>query len=91
MKLLKPLAAALCLGAALTVSAGDAVDINTADARVLAEAIDGVGERKAEAIVADREQHGPFRSVDDLARVSGIGLRTVEQNRERLTVGAPAP
>lgn len=87
MDLLRTLVAALCLGVALSVSAGEVVDINTADARALAEAIEGVGERKAAAIVADRERHGPFRSVDDLARVSGIGPRTVDQNRARLTVG----
>lgn len=91
MNLLRTLVAAFCMVAALSVSAGEVVDINTADARALAETIEGVGERKAAAIVADRERHGPFTSVEDLARVSGIGPRTVEQNRARLTVGNTAP
>ena len=66
------------------------VDINTADATSLAAAIDGVGERRAAAIIAYRESHGPFASADDLANVKGIGASTVERNRDRLTVGTPA-
>ena len=66
------------------------VDINSADAASLAEAIDGVGERKAEAIVEYREVHGPFVSIDGLAGVKGIGMKTVEKNRENLTVVKPA-
>lgn len=65
-----------------------AVDINTADAEALAIAIKGVGIKKAEAIVAHREKHGPFGSVDDLVEVSGIGPTIIEKNRENLTVGA---
>jgi competence protein ComEA len=37
--------------------------------------------------VAYREQHGPFKSIDQLALVKGIGLKTVEKNRELLSVG----
>ncbi len=68
--------------------AGSPVDINTADAATLAEAIKGVGKAKAEAIVAYREKHGPFKSVDDLSLVQGIGPKTVEKNRDNLTVSA---
>ncbi|KAA3629543.1 MAG: helix-hairpin-helix domain-containing protein [Proteobacteria bacterium] len=64
------------------------VDINTADVAVLAQAIKGVGEKKAAAIVAFRNQHGPFKSVDDLTQVPGIGRATVEANRAELTVGS---
>lgn len=63
------------------------VDINTADAVMLAEAIDGVGPKKAEAIIAYRKKHGPFKSVDDLAKVPGIGAKLVENNRKNMTVG----
>lgn len=79
--------------AILTALAGPAsagpVDINTADAATLAAAIDGVGEQKAAIIVQHRETHGPFGSVDDLARVKGIGSGTVERNRHNL-MAAPA-
>jgi len=67
------------------------LNINTADASELAEVIDGVGERRAVAIVQYRETHGPFASVDELANVKGIGMKTVEANRANLTVISPRP
>ena len=57
------------------------VNINQASAAELAEALDGVGMTRAEAIVADREQHGPYASAEDLSRVSGIGPATIERNK----------
>lgn len=66
--------------------AGDAININTADKATLMT-INGVGEKRAEAIIAYREQNGPFKSVDDLAAVQGIGQAIVDANRDRLTVG----
>jgi competence protein ComEA len=65
----------------------DAVDINTADAQTLAAALKGVGPDKAEAIVAYRDTHGPFKSIDDLTQVKGIGEKTVDRNRDAITVG----
>ncbi|MCC6713698.1 MAG: helix-hairpin-helix domain-containing protein, partial [Gammaproteobacteria bacterium] len=62
----------LSLAALLAVSPlafGEPVDINTADAATLAKELNGVGEAKAQAIVAYREQHGPFQSVEELAMV----------------------
>lgn len=66
------------------------VDINTADAGTLAGSIDGVGERKAQAIIRYRQENGPFASVDELARVKGIGMKTVDNNRANLTVAPTA-
>lgn len=66
------------------------LDINTADAETLASTINGVGERKALAIIQYREVNGPFSSVDDLANIKGIGMKTVENNRGNLTVVMPA-
>lgn len=63
-----------------------AVNINTADAATLADAIDGVGVNRAQAIVEYRRTHGQFKSVEELTRIKGIGAATVEHNRERLTV-----
>lgn len=77
------IAGALHAGPAL---AGPPIDINTADAEALAAAIDGVGMTKAKAIVAYRDLHGPFTSVDDLVLVRGIGTQTVEGSRDNLTV-----
>lgn len=67
------------------------VDINTASAEQLAEALDGVGPAKSEAIVAYREKNGDFEHIDELVNVRGIGLRTLDQNRGRIEVdGEPA-
>jgi competence protein ComEA len=68
----------------------ESVDINTASASALASAIDGVGESKAATIVAYRDANGPFGSVDELANVKGIGAATIDKNRDKLAVAAPA-
>ncbi len=49
--------------------------------------MDGVGQIKAEAIVAHRKTHGHFKSIEGLAMVKGIGKKTVEKNRSKLTIG----
>ena len=87
----KILAAAIGLGlSSLTFAADPAepIDINTASAEALAGAIHGVGIKRARAIVSYREEHGAFSSVDDLTQVRGIGEKTVERSRERLTADA---
>jgi len=61
------------------------VNINTATVETLA-ALDGVGETKAQAIVAYRSENGSFLTEEDLVNVKGIGERTLEKNLERLTV-----
>jgi len=68
----------LVLSLAMLVSMqayAEAVDINTADASTLASAIDGVGEKKAATIVAYRDAHGPFNSVDDGLLQINPGIR----------------
>jgi competence protein ComEA len=73
-----------------TVVLADPVDINSADVETLASNIDGVGTQKAIAIVQYREANGPFSSLDDLANVQGIGMKTIDRNRDKLTVVTPA-
>jgi competence protein ComEA len=87
--LLKSLVLSLALAA--SAFAAGKVDINTADAATIAATLNGVGEAKAEAIVAHRKQHGPFKSAEQLAEVKGIGLKTVEKNRDVISVGAASP
>jgi competence protein ComEA len=53
------------------------VDVNSADTAAFA-AIPGLSDRQAAAIVADRQAHGPFASIDDLGRVKGIGPATLD-------------
>jgi competence protein ComEA len=72
------------------LGAAGPVDINTADAQTLAQALDGVGAAKAQAIVDYRQVNGPFKTVDDLEKVRGIGKSTLEKNRSRMTVDAVA-
>ncbi len=55
------------------------VNINTADAKTIGEALSGIGLKKAEAIVKYREAKGAFKTVDDLVNVDGIGAKTVEK------------
>lgn len=62
------------------------VNINTADAVTLAEALDGVGDARARAIVSYRETYGAFEVADDLIEVRGIGTQVLEQNRDRIAV-----
>ena len=62
------------------------LDINSADAAAIAAALDGVGLTKAQEIVAYREMFGSFHSVEELADVKGIGVATVEKNRQRIIV-----
>ena len=58
------------------------VNVNSASAEEIAEALKGVGLSKAEAIVSYRNEHGQFKHVDELVNVKGIGIRTVDINRE---------
>lgn len=60
------------------------VNVNTADAETISAELQGVGLSKANAIVNYRKTHGPFKSVDDLTLVKGIGERTVEINRANI-------
>jgi competence protein ComEA len=61
----------------IKLEAGMTLDINTATAEQL-QLLPGIGPSRAAAIVEDRATKGPFRTVEDLARVSGIGPVTVE-------------
>jgi competence protein ComEA len=66
-------------------ASGDLVNVNTATAADL-ETLPGIGPVLAEAIVAYRDEHGPFTSVDQLEDVSGIGPVTLGEIRELVTV-----
>ena len=75
-------------GAPGTVTAPDGtsvVNINTADATAL-EALNGIGEVLAAAIVQYRDQHGPFTSIEQLQDVSGIGPATFADLKDQVTV-----
>lgn len=59
-----------------------AVNVNTADADALAAELKGIGAKKAQSIIDYRTEHGDFKTVESLTEVKGIGLKTVEKNRD---------
>jgi len=64
------------------------IDINTAAESELVQ-LEGIGPTLAKRIVADRDRNGPFRTIDDLRGVRGIGPRKVQTIRKWLTLGRP--
>ena len=93
MKSLTTLLSSLLLSLVLAGSAlaGETVNINTADAATIDRVLVNVGPAKAQAIVDHRKANGAFRSVEQLALVKGIGLKTVEKNRDRIVLGPVRP
>ena len=71
----------------IQVNAGDIekININTATAEELMQ-LNGVGAKYADRIIAYREKYGPFKKPEDIMRVSGIGRKTFEKNREIIIV-----
>ena len=83
LNIMKSLAALLATGLfSIWAWAAQPVNVNSASAEEIAEALKGIGLSKAEAIVNYRDQHGLFKHVDELVNVKGIGIRTVDINRE---------
>jgi competence protein ComEA len=89
MDTLKIVILAAMLSLSLSLSAAQAVNINTASKAELMS-VRGIGEKRAEAIIAYRDKNGPFKSVEDLESVQGIGPAILKDNRESLTVGEVA-
>lgn len=91
MRLIKSLLLALALSLPLFAGAAEPVNINTADAAAIAASLNGIGDAKAKAIVEYRQKNGPFKSADELVNVKGIGLKTVEKNRDLIRTASAAP
>lgn len=62
------------------------VNINTASPSQLAAVLKGVGLKKAQAIIDYRKKYGPFKSIDELTAVKGIGAKTLEKNRAKISI-----
>lgn len=95
MRFIRPLLTVVAAIAMLTIAgplpshgveSGQRVDINSASVAELAS-LPGIGESKAKAIVEYRAVD-PFKTVDDLKKVKGIGEKTLEALRSDITVGA---
>lgn len=81
----------LVLALCSAVTFAQAIDINTATAEQLDKGLKGIGPAKAAEIVKYREANGPFTSVDDLAKVPGIGDKTLAEIRNSVTVSGGTP
>ncbi|MEN6586503.1 MAG: ComEA family DNA-binding protein [Sulfuricella sp.] len=66
--------------------AGAPVDLNAANQAQL-ESVKGIGPVKAKAIIEYRTKNGPFKSVDDLQKVTGFGKASVGKLRAEVSVG----
>ncbi|MDX2503431.1 MAG: ComEA family DNA-binding protein [Gammaproteobacteria bacterium] len=67
-----------------TASWAQEVNINTADAQSIANSLNGIGLKKAEAIVAWRTENGNFTDLAALEKVKGIGQKTVAKNKDNI-------
>ena len=65
---------------------GEKLDLNTATAAQL-QLLPGIGEKLSAAIVAWREEHGPFQKVEELLQVPGIGEKRLAEIRDLVTAG----
>ncbi len=66
-------------------ASGDLINLNTATAADL-QKLNGIGEKKAEQIIAYRQEKGSFKSIDELKEVSGIGDKTFTAIKDQLTI-----
>ena len=69
-----------------SISSAAPVNINTASAEEIADALNGIGMSKAQAIVEYREAYGAFSRADEIVFVRGIGESTFEKNRNDILV-----
>lgn len=67
-------------------SAPTRINLNTADAETLRRELAGIGEAKAQAIIAHRDANGAFSSVDEVLEVNGIGKTLLDRNLDKLTI-----
>ena len=62
------------------------VNINVADADLIAKSLSGIGPSKAAAIVKFRNDNGPFKSIEELKYVKGVGDKILNKNREDIVI-----
>jgi competence protein ComEA len=70
-----------------TLALASSVDINHADVATLSTALKGIGDKKAQAIIDYRDEHGSFQSIDELVNVPGIGDKMLQRLRSQLSLG----
>ncbi len=70
------------------VNTADVTNVNTADAEAL-QAIPGIGKVKSTKIVKYRQENGPFKHIEEMVNVVGIGLKLLENIKPYITIGEP--
>ena len=85
MKLFSSILLSLLLALPVVSFSAESININTANKEALMSVIKGVGEKKAEAIILYRKENGPFKSIDELTNVKGVGQGMVDKHREKLS------
>ena len=85
-----PLVVMLLAGGLIYAQEKMQIDINTADAATLMT-LNGIGKSRAQAIMQYRQEHGRFKTIEDLKGVSGIANRVFEAIKEKITVGTAQP
>ncbi|MBT4838040.1 MAG: helix-hairpin-helix domain-containing protein [Methylococcales bacterium] len=81
MKTIQSLLLATLLSIGSMATFAGPVNVNSANAEDIAESLNGVGNKKALAIIAYRSTHGEFTTIDSLIQVKGIGEKTVSKNK----------
>nr|WP_227548594.1 ComEA family DNA-binding protein [Acinetobacter sp. ANC 4173] len=69
----------------LNTASGNKIRLNSATSAQLQQ-LSGIGEKKAEAILQYRQQHGKFKTVDELQQIKGIGPKLLQKNKDRLAL-----
>ena len=87
---IRKLLAGLAIACLPLIALAGPVNINKADAETISSELKGIGPSKARAIVEYREKYGPFKSLEDLTLVSGIGARTLELNQGDIRLDSPS-
>ncbi|MEE4161599.1 MAG: ComEA family DNA-binding protein [Woeseiaceae bacterium] len=87
---IRKLLAGLAIACLPLMALAGPVNINKADAETISSELKGIGPSKARAIVEYREKYGPFKSLEDLTLVSGIGARTLELNEGDIRLDSPS-
>ncbi len=85
MKLFNSILLIFLLSLPVISFSAESININTADKEALMSVIKGVGDKKAEAIIDYRQENGPFKSIDELSNVKGIGPAMIDKHREMLS------
>lgn len=72
------------VSSSVSSQSGTTIDLNTADVKTLSKSVKGIGKKRAEAIIKYRQEHGKFKSVNELSEVPGLGEKFVLSHMSKL-------